>query len=132
MAPNITHITDQKDKTANIFIVSGIKDLSDFGFTKEELNYVEQKKNDKQTLVVIPGIPAGKFVRIVETTAPSNDEKEELRVDGYNIWQTLKKEKQDKATIYDLAGSKASALAVAEGLALASYSFDKYKTEKKR
>ena len=132
MVPNIVHIKDQKEKTANVFIVSDIKSLSDFGFSKEETDYIEQKKKkeDKKSLVVIPGIAASRFVKIIETTEPSNKEKEELRVDGYNIWQTLKKEKQEKVTIYDIAGSGTSALTLAEGLVLASYSFDKYKTDK--
>ena len=130
MVPNITHITDQKEKTANVFIVTDLENLSDFGFTKEEKEHIGQKNKDKTSLVVIPGIPASKFVRIIDTVSPSNKEKEELRVDGYNLWQTLKKEKQGKITIYDLAGSGSSALALAEGVVLASYSFDKYKTKK--
>ncbi len=130
MVPNIVHIKDQKEKTANVFIVSDIKSLSDFGFSKEETDYIEQKKNDKKSLVVIPGIAASRFVKVIETTEPSNKEKEELRVDGYNIWQTLKKEKQENVTIYDIAGSGTSTLVLAEGLVLASYSFDKYKTDK--
>jgi len=131
MAPNIIHITDKKENTANVFISADIKGLSDFGFSAEELKFVEEKMNDKEKLIVLPALPQSKFVRILENTKLTNDEKEELRVDGYNIRQTLKKEKQTSVSIYDIAGSKDAALALAEGTALASYSFSKYKTEKK-
>ncbi len=132
MVPNIIHITDKKENTANVFIVKNINVLSDLGFSKKELDYTEQKKKDKTSLVVISGIPVSKFVIIIDNGEPSDEEKEELRVNGYNIWQTLKKEKQDKVTVYDLAGSGTSVLALVEGIVLASYSFDKYKTENKK
>ena len=131
MTPNIVHITDQKEKTANVFITPDINALSDFGFSDEEKEYIKNKKEDKENLIILPSIPASKFVRIVENGSLTDEEKEDLRVDGYSVWQTLKKEKQGKVTIYDLTGSKNATLALAEGLALASYSFDKYKTKDK-
>lgn len=131
MIPNIVHITDQKERTANVFITSEIKLLADLGFTKEETAYIEKKKSDEESFIVIHGIPGSRFVKIIDDVRLSNEEKENLRVNGYDLWQTLKKEKQDRVTIYDLAGSKTATLAIAEGLALAAYSFDKYKTGKK-
>jgi leucyl aminopeptidase len=131
MLPNIVHITDQRENAANVFITSDINVLSDFGFSTEELKFIEEKSNDKQALVTLPGLAHNKFVKIIKDTDPENEEKEELRIDGYNVCQALAKEKQSRVTIYDVAGSKASSLAIAEGLALASYSFNKYKTEDK-
>ncbi len=131
MIPHIIHTSDRKRGVADIFIVENSDILSDFGFSNAEISFIKNTVEDKNTLVQLPGLDNHKFVRLLKLSEATNDDKEELRKDGHSLWQSLKKMKSDKVTVFDLAGTKEATLALVEGLVLASYSFDKYKTEKK-
>lgn len=131
MIPHIIHTTDKKRGDADIFIVNDFNILSDFGFSDAELNFVKKTVEEEKTLVHIPGLEYNKFVRVLKSSDDTNYDKEKFRKDGHSLWQSLKKVKTGEVTVFDLVGAKDATLALAEGLVLASYSFNKYKTEKK-
>jgi leucyl aminopeptidase len=131
MVPEIIHITDRKEGTAELFLVTETKILSDLGFTEEEIKYIETKKEKKETLVEIPGIGKPRFVKSVSGKDELNETLEELRKTGHEFFKSVKKENIGEATLFDLAGNRDMILALTEGLVLGSYSFDKYKTDKK-
>ncbi len=131
MITNIIHITDKKEGATNLFVIENIKVLSDFGFLPSELDYIKEKNENKESFIQLQELGSSKYVRILRDLLVTNDDKEELRKDGYSLWESLKKEKKEMITVFDLAGTKEATLALVEGLVLSSYSFDKYKTEKK-
>ncbi len=131
MITKIIHITDKKEGVANLFIVENISILSDFGFSNAELNYIKERVENEELFIQLQALGKSKYVRLLKELPVTNDGKEELRKDGHKIWASLKNEKNEEVTVFDLAGTKDATLALVEGLVLASYSFDKYKTEKK-
>ena len=130
MTTKIIHITDKKEGVANLFIVEDTGILSDFGFSEAELDYIKERDENKDTFIQLQELGKSKYVRLLKELPVTNEGKEELRKDGHNLWASLKKEKNEEVTVFDLAGTKESTLALVEGLVLASYSFDKYKTKK--
>ena len=131
MVPKITHITDKKGKAVDLFLVRDLNVLTDFGFSADELKFIENKNNKKESFVPLPGLDKNKYVKIIKDDGITDEGKEELRKDGYTLWNLLKKDKKEEITVFDLAGEKQGTLALTEGLVLSSYSFTKYKTEKK-
>ena len=131
MITKIIHITDKKEGVTSLFIIEDISILSDFGFSTSELDYIKEKNENKESFIQLQELGTSKYIRIVRDLLVTNDDKEELRKDGYSLWVSLKKEKNEEVTVFDLAGTKDATLALVEGLVLSSYSFEKYKTEKK-
>ncbi len=131
MVPKIIHIIDKKEGGTNLFVVQDISVLSDFGFSGAELDYINEKKENKESFIHLPELGNQKYVRLLPDHSITNDDKEELRKDGYTLWKSLKKEKSEEVTVFDLAGTKEGTLTLVEGLVLSSYAFGKYKTEKK-
>ncbi len=131
MITKIIQITDKKKGGGNLFVVEDRGILTDFGFSEAELNYIKERDENKETFIHLQELGKSKYVRILKDLPVTNDAKEELRKDGHKLWVSLKKEKNEEVTVFDLAGTKEATLALVEGLVLASYSFDKYKTEKK-
>ncbi len=131
MRLNIKHTGEKPDGVRNVFITKDVKILKDFGFNNDALAYVESKHEAKEKLITIQNYNIVYHVRIVNDEDDNNKGYEALRKDGHTIFAGLKKDKLNSICIYDLAGSKAFTLALTEGIALSSYTFDKYKTEKK-
>ncbi|NPA36005.1 MAG: leucyl aminopeptidase [Chlorobi bacterium] len=131
MVPDIIHIKDRKEGTAELFLVKDVTVLSDLGFEKEEIEYVMAKNDEKNTFVQLPEIKHSRYVKTVIDEPVINKTKEELRKDGHSFFKAVTKDKKEEVTIFDLTGDSELVLAVTEGVVLASYTFDKYKTDKK-
>ncbi|WP_430813324.1 leucyl aminopeptidase family protein [Carboxylicivirga sp. RSCT41] len=131
MQLSIKHTGERPEGVRNIFLVKDTALLKDFGFNNDALAYVEAKVEAKEKLITIQNYNIVYYVRIVADDELNNKGYEALRKDGSTIYKGLKNDKQTGVCIYDLVGDKALTLALSEGLALSSYSFGKYKSEKK-
>jgi len=130
MQLSIKHTGERPEGVRNIFLVKDVSVLNDFGFNAEAMAYVESKAEAKEKLITIRNYGMAYYVRIVCDDEFDYKGFEALRKDGSKVYTDLKTDKQTRICIYDLIGDKAVTLAFSEGLALSSYSFDKYKSEK--
>ncbi|WP_439183925.1 leucyl aminopeptidase family protein [Carboxylicivirga taeanensis] len=131
MQLTIKHTAERPQNVRNIFLVKDVNVLKDFGFSKEALAFVEAKLESKEKLITIQNYHIVYYVRVVSEGELTNNLYEALRKDGAQIYNSLKTDKQTGVCIYDVIGEKQLTLALTEGLALASYQFTKYKTDKK-
>ncbi|TCO07977.1 leucyl aminopeptidase family protein [Natronoflexus pectinivorans] len=120
---------------SKIFLIQNTEQLKDFMFSETEIEYIEKKyrenEKEKSPLVII-----NRLSQLLAVVKPTIDEpleiiKERMRRRGAEILSGLKAEKNEKAAIIDLISNPPLTLAIAEGLALNAYSFNKYKTGEK-
>ncbi|WP_430810760.1 MULTISPECIES: leucyl aminopeptidase family protein [unclassified Carboxylicivirga] len=128
----IKHTQERPEGVRNIFLVKTTDALKDFGFNKDALAYVETQAKAKETLITVRNYNIAYYVRIVKDNESNDQGCEALRKDGALIYANCKKDKQQAVCIYDLVGNKSFSLALCEGLALSSYTFDKYKSDKEK
>lgn len=131
MQLSIKHTGERPEGVRNVFLVKDTSVLKDFGFNNDALAYVEDKVEAKDKLITIQNYSIVYYVRVVSDDEANNKGYEDLRKDGATIFKSLKNDKQSKVCVYDVAGDKAFCLALTEGIALSTYQFNKYKTEKK-
>jgi leucyl aminopeptidase len=131
MKPSIIHSIEAPKEVAKVFLAKEIEPLRDFGFSEEELQYIQNKKEKKASLVSMNLLGKMKFVRFYQSGDDQDEDMEAIRKDGHAIQQALKSEKESVICCFDLLGDQRAVLALTEGLALSAYSFNKYKTEDK-
>ncbi len=119
------------EKINRIFIAESSQQLSDFGFTQDEIAYLNEKRGEEKNLVTIQRLNMLDAVRFFEPNKAENGMKESLRKDGWALEKRLSEEKASQVAVIDLVGHKGGTLAMVEGLALSTYRFEGYKTEEK-
>ncbi len=128
MQPLIKNATEIKQEAHLVFLVKEISLLKDFGFTETEIDYIDAKVSKNKSLVHLNRLEQQVFVRFSNETG--NDENEKIRKDGNLIFKELKKEDVSDISVVDLIGCKNRTIALAEGIALSAYTFDRYKSKK--
>lgn len=136
VAFNIAKIEKAKQnnrKCPVLMLVSKSADWSKLGFNTQEINYINSKIKDEQELIVLHSINETIYIRtIIEDEKRSLYQiKEKYRKTGHILCGKLNAEKD---TSIILSGAKEDAFAmlcIAEGIALSSYQFLKYKGTKK-
>ena len=101
-------------------------------YSNEEANYIN-RKFEKENVAVLrnwPTLSVAIKADIKENDANANLEK--IRQLGADIQELLAKEKATYTRIYDFRKDTSIVLALMEGIFLASYSFQKYKSEKQQ
>ncbi len=115
---------------STLFLSAEIALLKDFQFADKELKYFEQKRAKDQTngLIMINRLDQLVGLLLPDEKETLADQMETLRRQGAQVAQQLKKEGLTKVALMDLMNQPDLMLALAEGIALASYEFAKYKT----
>ncbi len=129
MRPTIKKSIDINHQSHLVFLVNDLTALKDFNFSEGEMEYIEGKTAKEQTLVHLNRLSQQVFIRF--STKAGDDENELVRKDGNSIFNKLKCEDASQLSLIDIIGDNQKAIALAEGIALSSYSFLRYKTEKK-
>lgn len=116
-----------------LFISAEMALLKDFQVTDKELNYLAQKKAKEATsdFFIINRLDQLVGLLMPVETDSLTDQMETLRRQGAQVAQLLREEGLTKVALMDLTDQPDLVLALAEGIALASYEFAKYKTIKK-
>ena len=91
--------------------------------------YVEQRLADAQKFIVLNHFSHQHYFVVLEEKATPDLQLEALRKAGHELHAALKKEKTAEVFIQNLTENPAAALTLAEGLWLAAYQFEGYKTE---
>lgn len=100
-------------------------------FKKDETAYIEScRKEDANALVVLNRFPYKIFVQSFDSELPGNEALEKLRRAAASIQLTLSKEKVEKVCLTGEGIIPEELVAFLEGLHMANYRFDKYKSKK--
>ena len=100
-------------------------------FKKEELAYLEQKrKDDASSLVVFNRLPNKIYVQNFDSELPGNESLEKLRNAAAKLQLILSGEKVTKVYITGEGVIPEEVVAFVEGLHMSNYRFDKYKAKK--
>ena len=114
-----------------IFLVSNIENANSLDISEQALAFVEKKnKNTYSEPIQIETLEERIF--IVSTEKVNNEEsKDGLRSAAYSVLQACNKAKLKNVLVVNNGVKNENAYAFLEGLYLSSYSFQKYKSEKK-
>ncbi len=119
---------------SKIFLISDTTQLKDFQFSDKEINYIRNKPEENEDIPFVIINRLDHFVGIIisELNDPRYSFIENIRRKGAELISLLQKEKLNSIAIMDLVDQQETALAMAEGIALGAYSFDKYKSSAKK
>jgi leucyl aminopeptidase len=133
MSFSIDKISNISDGKSLVLLVNELAQLRSSDLSVDEAAYIRRKQADDKK--------GGRFFinrlnRLVAVLVPDestelNDRMEWFRREGAASWNQLKEEGYKQVQVVNLTGLPQFGLALAEGLVLGAYSFDKYKTEAK-
>lgn len=132
------HIISQKnDKLlksyAEVFLIDDSKQLNDTIFSLEELDFINnQKDNFEKETVTINKLTYLLVVQFVKTEISQYQILEKCRVAGDRIASLVNDFGLNTVLINDLSENQLVAYSLAEGISLANYQFIKYKTKQKQ
>jgi leucyl aminopeptidase len=132
------HIISQKnDKLlksyAEVFLIDDSKQLNDTIFSQEELDFINnQKDNFEKETVTINKLTYLLVVQFVKTEISQYQILEKCRVAGDRIASLVNDFGLNTVLINDLSENQLAAYSLAEGISLANYQFIKYKTKQKQ
>lgn len=113
-----------------LFIIENTSALSQVTFIDEEdVKYATTAINNDQQLVTINKYDRITFIYFIKPKTTATQTREAYRKAGADLQGLLTKEKTEEITINNLSAQTDVACLIAEGIALASYQFLKYKTD---
>ncbi|MCU0422903.1 MAG: leucyl aminopeptidase [Bacteroidia bacterium] len=115
-----------------VFVLAEKKtNLNKFGFNKTEVEYIKKKSESGDDLITINRLSSLAFVLLIDEYFEKQEETqlEWLRIQGSKLAQTINHHKYKSIALQSAVGNEDWLLAVAEGCALANYSFNKYKSK---
>jgi len=121
--------TTISDKDNLILLCDKKSRLSDFNFSKQELNFIKQEQKEKKEIVTINQYERKIIVVNPKKEKNANQHQENCRMLGDQLQGSLKDKKS--VLIVDVKGNQREVLAITEGMALANYTFTTHKTEEK-
>ena len=103
--------------------------LSEFNLSKDELNYIQKEQKEDNEIITI-----NQYNRLIFLVNPKAEKKvnkhlEDVRLLGDKLQGILKD--KESVIIIDVKGNQTEVLAIAEGMALANYTFTTHKTDPK-
>ena len=114
-----------------IFLYGSEVAMRSLPFKREESAYVEERrKRDISSLVVLNRLPQKIYVQNFDSEKPSGETLESLRKAAAELQLMLAKEGVTSVAITGEGVIPEEVVAFVEGLAMASYRFDKYKAKK--
>ena len=114
-----------------IFLYGSEVAMRSLPFKREEGAYVEERrKSDISSLVVLNRLPQKIYVQNFDSEKPSGETLESLRKAAAELQLMLAKERVTSVAVTGEGVIPEEVVAFVEGLAMASYRFDKYKAKK--
>ncbi len=127
------NLTDKIDKKSSaVFILSSLNQINELNLSKEEKQFAQKKlKNTDDKFVQIKSLSVTNFIVLSDKKSPDYKDFERLRKNGNKIFSVISEDKTEKISIVDYSDKK-SAIPLAEGIILSSYTFLKYFKDKKK
>ena len=130
----MTELKFRKDDkiAAKVFILESAEDIDRIGLKKDEADYVKKSyDDDKKKTVVINRYTECFHIFFVDTTEDENKFMEKCRKKGAAICKWLNANKYEDVLIQNIGEKRCVKMGCAEGMMLANYEFNKYKTDAK-
>ena len=122
-----------KDKSRHRIVILGdIEDLSTLGLSKESASFAKEALGGEGLQASIQQYPATLYLYLLKPKKTEAQTAEMLRKAGAEYAALLGKMKATDVSIENKTGNPEAAIDLAQGMALASYQFLKYKTEREK
>jgi leucyl aminopeptidase len=130
MVPQLifTHTTDYKVDT--VLLLDNANAANQF-CNERELAYLQKQIGEGSKLTHINQYDRQLFIVVPDPKKTGDARREALRKTGHELYGLLKKQSVETLQIVSELAGAGELLALAEGVVLSSYSFQKYKSEKK-
>lgn len=115
------------DTAFRILLCNSSKELKSSGLTADELSYVQSEEKNASKLVFINRYSEKIFIQFVPEAKSDFLKNEALRLAGSAIAGQLSTHRIAEILISDLGAGSEKTICLAEGIALGSYKFNKYK-----
>lgn len=130
MTANLVPATGRQCRNI-VFILDDVHQLAKTDFSEQEKKYIENQFNNKKKVVQINRFPEFSYVVFLNNEKERHIRLEDCRKAGFDICGQLNDNKQTEIAIKSVEPHRDEIIALAEGLALSNYKFNKYQTEKK-
>ena len=118
--------------SAKVFILESAEQIEKIGLRKEEADYVRKSyDDDKKKNVVINRYTECFHIFFIDSEEPESKVMEQCRRKGAAICKWLNANKYEEVLIQNIGGKRCVKMGTAEGIMLANYEFNKYKTDAK-
>ena len=118
--------------SAKVFILESAEQIEKIGLRKEEADYVRKSyDDDKKKNVVINRYTECFHIFFIDSEEPESKVMEQCRRKGAAICKWLNANKYEEVLIQNIGGKRCVKMGTAEGMMLANYEFNKYKTDAK-
>ncbi|MDD2564043.1 MAG: leucyl aminopeptidase [Salinivirgaceae bacterium] len=121
---------DRPQLVNSAFLIENIDQLQSGIFSDREIDYIQHQIENNKKFISLNYYYHWNYIIVTPTNSCKNDRLEELRKIGAIVAVHIKKHEVNFVNVVDNLNDYQLPLAFIEGLALASYSFKKYKTEK--
>ena len=118
--------------SAKVFILDSAENIDKIGLNKEEADYVRKSyDDDKKKTAVINRYTECYHIFFIDSEECENKFMEKCRKKGASICKWLNANKYEDVLIQNIGGKRCVKMGCAEGMMLANYEFNKYKTDAK-
>ena len=125
-------LTTEKAIQGNeIYLISSINVLPENVLSQQEVDYLANKLTSKINIVSFNRYSYQVVIILISKENDFAVNLELCRKAGDDVWQLLKKEKENNVSVYDFSKGNEEVMAFVEGLMLSSYCFNKYKVRDK-
>lgn len=129
----LTKSNKLNNKQSIAIICSSFKNKTEYGFTKEQVEYINtQIKTESKKVVTINALSHIVTVMLIDDTKNHYTFLETLRKQGATLCDTLNANKHTNIQICNETNNVDYSLALAEGIALSNYQFNHYRKEAKK
>ena len=117
---------------AKVFILDSVENIDKIGLREDEANHVRKSyDDDKNKTVVINRYTDCYHIFFIDSEDSENKFIEQCRRKGASICKWLNANKYEEVLIQNIGGKRCVKMGTAEGMMLANYEFNKYKTDAK-
>ncbi len=126
-------IVQKAGKRHQLFIIDSVAALADIaGLSQEESSFCKDKIKQEQNLISVNQYERWLFIYLIKDAKTSWQTSENIRKAGAELAAIFNKNKFTEITLTNLSAASQAACLLAEGMALATYQFLKYRSDAKK
>ncbi|MBC8456586.1 MAG: leucyl aminopeptidase family protein [Bacteroidales bacterium] len=130
MHPKIIAQTGLKAGDHLILLTESLKALPDGFFSGPEMKFIREQRKKKLEMIPFNRLDHWVLVQFVPEEKDADQRREKCRRAGDKIQLFLNEQKVARVTLFDVGSGEDETMALLEGMALGTYQFFKYKTDK--
>ena len=130
MHPKIIVQTGLKASDNLILFTESRKALPDGFFSSLEMKFIREQRRKKLEMIPFNRLDHWVLIQFIPEEKDADQRREKCRRAGDKIQLFLNEQKVPRVTLFDVGSGKDETMALLEGMALGTYQFFKYKTDK--